>query len=214
MTGVRLDHVSYAVSPGAFVPTLQRLGSALGASFADGGVHPGFGTRNVVLACAGGTYVEIVTPLDHPAVDRVPFGRAVKQRADDGGGWLGWVVGVDSLDPIEQRLGRSSVEGHRILPSGERLSWRQIGVLDLLRDPQLPFFVSWSDGSDHPAQRNPTSISVEALEVAGSAAAVADWLGQPADDALGPVGIDWVESDEPGLTAVRFSTPHGIVRID
>jgi len=132
MIRVHLDHVSYAVTPGAFVPTLQRLGAALGASFADGGVHPGFGTRNVVLPCAGGTYIEIVSPLDHPAVDRVPFGRAVKEKADDGGGWLGWVVGVDSLEPIEQRLGRHSVEGHRILPSGERLSWQQIGVLDLL----------------------------------------------------------------------------------
>lgn len=214
MTRVRLDHVSYAVTPGAFVPTLQRLGAALGASFADGGVHPGFGTRNVVLACAGGTYIEIVSPLDHPAVDRVPFGRAVKQKADDGGGWLGWVVGVDSLEPIEHRLGRPSVEGHRILPSGERLSWRQIGVLDLLRDPQLPFFVSWSVESAHPADHGTASIAVDTLEVAGSPAAVADWLGQPADDALEPVRVDWVDSNEAGLLAVHFRTPHGIVRID
>jgi len=212
MTRVRLDHVSYAVTPGAFVPTLQRLGAALGASFADGGVHPGFGTRNVVLACAGGTYIEIVSPLDHPAVDRVPFGRAVKQKADDGGGWLGWVVGVDSLEPIEHRLGRPSVEGH--LPSGERLSWRQIGVLDLLRDPQLPFFVSWSAESAHPADHGTASIAVDTLEVAGSPAAVADWLGQPVDDALEPVRVDWVDSDEAGLLAVHFRTPHGIVRID
>ncbi len=214
MTRVRLDHVSYAVSPGAFGSTLQRLGSALGASFADGGVHPGFGTRNVVLPCVGGTYIEIVSPLDHPAVDRVPFGRAVKQKADDGGGWLGWVVGVDSLEPIEARLGRDSVEGHRILPSGERLSWRQIGVLDLLRDPQLPFFVSWSADSLHPGEHSTTAIAVDTLEVAGSPEAVADWLGQPVDAALGPVAIEWVDSEDPGLVAVRFRTPNGIVRID
>ena len=211
---MRLDHVSYAVSAGAFVPTLQRLGSALGASFSDGGVHPGFGTRNVVLGCTGGTYIEIVSPLDHPAVDRVPFGRAVKQRAEEGGGWLGWVVGVESLEPIEERIGRQAVEGHRILPSGERLSWHQIGVLDLLRDPQLPFFVSWSEESAHPGDAATSAVSVATLEIAGSPDAVDTWLGEPADEALDPIDVDWVDADEPGLVAVRFMTPSGIVRID
>jgi hypothetical protein len=42
-----------------------------------------------VLPLGGGCYVEVVSPLDHPAVDRAPRGRAVKRRAESRGGWLG-----------------------------------------------------------------------------------------------------------------------------
>ncbi|MET8755556.1 VOC family protein, partial [Streptomyces sp. NPDC004667] len=66
---MRLDHVSYAVARDSFVSTVQWIGSALGAGFVDGGVHPRFGTRNFILPLSGGTYVEVVTTLDHPAAD-------------------------------------------------------------------------------------------------------------------------------------------------
>ena len=211
---MHLDHVSYATSPGSFVPTLQRIGSQLGASFTDGGVHPRFGTRNVVLACARGTYVEVVTTLDHPAADRAPFGQAVSRRAAEGGGWLGWVVSVDDIAPIEQRLGRPSVPGHRVLPTGEELSWRQIGVLDLLRDPQLPFFVCWDRASRHPATGAPGTIRLSSLEIAGAPDAVDDWLGESVAAAMDDVSVEWIDDDDPGLAAVHFQTASGSVRID
>ena len=97
---MRLDHVSYAVSNSELGSTVNRLGTLLGATFRDGGVHPRFGTRNFVLPLAGGSYVEVVAPLDHPATDSAPFGKAVKARAEDGGGWLGWVVGVDDITAL------------------------------------------------------------------------------------------------------------------
>ncbi|MFD8638413.1 VOC family protein, partial [Streptomyces sp. NPDC059656] len=56
---MRLDHVSYAVARDSFVSTVQWIGSALGAGFVDGGVHPRFGTRNFILPLSGGTYVEV-----------------------------------------------------------------------------------------------------------------------------------------------------------
>ena len=108
---MRLDHVSYAVSNSELGSTVNRLGTLLGATFRDGGVHPRFGTRNFVLPLAGGSYVEVVAPLDHPATDSAPFGKAVKARAEEGGGWLGWVVGVDDITPWEQRLGPSRGPG-------------------------------------------------------------------------------------------------------
>ena len=56
--------------------------------------------------------------LDHPAADKAAFGQAVRARSADGGGWLGWVVAVDDLKPIERRLGRPAIDGHRYLPDG------------------------------------------------------------------------------------------------
>ena len=130
--GMRLDHVSYAAPVEHLADTVQRIGSALGASFTDGGLHPRFGTRNFILPLAGGTYIEVVAALDHPAAYSAPFGRAVRARAEAGGGWMSWVVAVQSMSRIEERLGRPAVEGHRVRPDGFDLRWRQIGVLDTI----------------------------------------------------------------------------------
>ena len=101
---MRLDHVSYAATSGHLADTVQRLGSAIGTGFVDGGMHPRFGTRNFVLPLADGMYIEVVAALDHPATDRTPFGQAVKMRAELGGGWMGWVVAVEDMAPLEARI--------------------------------------------------------------------------------------------------------------
>ena len=212
---MRLDHVSYAVSNAELVDTVQRLGSALGAGFVDGGRHPRFGTRNFVLPLQGGTYVEVVAALDHPASDKAPFGQAVKRRAEAGGGWLGWAVAVDNIADVEARLGRSAVEGHRVRPDGTDLTWRQIGVTDLLEDPSLPFFLQWTSGpSHHPSQVAPAQVSATSCELAGDRDRIRDWLGGPVESPIEGSNITWVQADEPGLVAVNFSTPHGDVRVD
>ncbi|MGH3356503.1 MAG: VOC family protein, partial [Nocardioidaceae bacterium] len=138
---MHLDHVSYAVGPDGLAGTTQRLAELLGEKFVDGGVHPRFGTRNVVLPLVGDQYLEIVEVLDHPASDKAPFGQAVRVRSEAGGGWLGWVVAVDDIAPVEVRLGRDAVPGNRHRPDGIELRWRQIGIKGLIADPQLPFFV-------------------------------------------------------------------------
>lgn len=207
---MRLDHVSYACTPGELAEVVQRIGSDLGAGFSDGGLHPSFGTRNFILPLAGGIYVEIVAALDHPAADKAPFGRAVRQRADEGGGWLGWVVAVEDIGPLEDRLGRSSVAGHRIRPDGTELVWQQIGVLDLLEDPQLPFFVEWKSRDLHPALAG-SEVELVGIELNGDSEVLARWLG--GNPEVG-VPLSWVESDERGIVACTFATTRGLVRID
>ena len=211
---MRLDHVSYAAAPGHLADVVQRIGAAVGAGFTDGGLHPRFGTRNFVLPLAGGTYLEVVGALDHPAADRAPFGQAVKARAEAGGGWLGWVVAVEDLAPVEERLGRPAVAGHRVRPDGFDLRWQQIGVLDLIADPQLPFFISWETGPDEHPSSGGGRVAIERLELAGDPDTVTDWLGGPADHPLEDVAVDWVEAEDPGLVAVHFATARGTIRID
>ena len=113
---MRLDHLSYAVGPDGIEGTTSRLSALLGETFHDGGVHPRFGTKNRILPLSDGIYVEIVAVLDHPASDKVPFGQAVRDRSAAGGGWLGWVVAVDDIAPVEERLGRLAVQGNRHRP--------------------------------------------------------------------------------------------------
>jgi hypothetical protein len=204
------------VSSSELVSTVNRLGSLLGATFHDGGVHPRFGTRNFVLPLGGASYVEVVAPLDHPATDSAPFGKAVKQRAEDGGGWLGWVVGVDDIAPWEARLGRPAADGHRVRPDGFHLRWKQLGVLDLMADPQLPYFLQWMVADEErPSAGAADTPCFERLEICGDRVAVLDWIGGSLDhDPLEDVQVDWVDDDESGVVAVHFRTPHGTVRID
>jgi len=211
---MRLDHLSFAAGPEGLEETAAQLAVLLGASFVDGGFHPRFGTRNQTLALADRRYLEVVAVLDHPAADKAPFGQAVRARSADGGGWLGWVVAVDDLEPIEQRLGRQAVSGVRHLPDGGVLAWQQIGVKGLQADPQLPFFVRWqSDPDSHPSAGG-GPVRLVNLQIAGHRERVDDWLGGQAERVLADVDIVWTDPEEqPGLVAAVFDTPHGEVRI-
>lgn len=211
---MRLDHVSYAAGPDGLDATAQRLAGVLGVDLVDGGIHPRFATRNRILPLTDGHYLEVVGALDHPAVDEVAFGQAVKARTEAGGGWLGWVVAVDDLTPIEQRLGRDAVQGHRTRPDGVELSWKQIGIHGLMNDPQLPFFVQWeSDPQQHPSKGG-HDVGLESLTIAGYPHRVTEWLGEPEDHPLDDVEVDWTAPNgQPGLLSVTFRTPSGDVTI-
>jgi hypothetical protein len=224
MLCMRLDHVSYAAGPGGMVETAARIGALLGEEFSDGGIHPRFGTRNMVLPLTGGTYVEIVEVLDHPASDKVPFGQAVRARSALGGGWLGWVVAVDDIAKVEARLGRPSVQGNRHRPDGYELLWRQIGLLGLQADPQLPFFVQWqSPPEQHPSAGGSGALRLGTLEIAGDRHRMSEWLGNSVEGPLEDVEVEWVpdghgcgasgDTLDNGVVAVRFLTPHGVVRV-
>ncbi len=211
---MRLDHLSFAAGPDGLAATTRRLGADLGATFLDGGFHPRFGTRNAILPLTAGHYLEVVEVLDHPAADKAPFGQAVRARSEAGGGWLGWVVAVDDLGPIEERIGRPPVDGHRHLPDGTTLEWQQLGVKDLQVDPQLPFFVRWlSDPAIHPSA-NGHQIELLKIVLAGDRRRINDWLGGRFESVLRDVDIDWTQPNgRPGLIAAVFSTPRGEVTL-
>jgi hypothetical protein len=215
MLDMRLDHLSYAAAPDGLAATARRIGGLLGKDFTDGGIHPRFGTRNMILPLADSTYLEIVEVLDHPASDKAPFGQAVRARSALGGGWLGWVVSVDDITEVEKRLGREAAAGNRHRPDGTELKWQQIGVNGLISDPQLPFFVQWeSPASQHPSAGGTNDCALACLEIAGDPQRVSEWLGQTVEAPLEDVKVDWVAPHgTPGIIAAKFQTPNGLVRL-
>jgi len=212
---MHLDHVSFAVGPNGLAGTTADLGQLLGASFLDGGAHPRFGTRNMILPLRNQQYLEVVEVLDHPASDKAAFGQAVRERSDAGGGWMAWCVAVDDMTEVERRIGRHAVPGNRRRPDGFNLQWRQIGTSSMRADPQLPYVTSWDiDPSEHPSQMAPSEIELVALDIAGSPQRLSDWLGETAVDALEQIDVNWTAPHGlPGIMAATFRTPHGDVRI-
>jgi Glyoxalase-like domain len=214
MSRMRVDHVSYAAEVDGLKATAQRLAKKLGVTPVDGGIHPRFGTRNIILPLAHDRYVEVVEVLDHPASDKAPFGQAVRARSELGGGWLGWVVSVDDLSEAEQRLGRQAAAGSRRRPDGIELKWRQLGVKGLMADPQLPFYIQWDDQSPHPSAGATTDVTISGLQIAGDPERVCKWLGLPADQTSNFIDFTFVAPHgNPGLLAVTFHTARGPVTI-
>ena len=138
---------------------------------------------------------------------RQPFGQAVRARAEDGGGWLGWVVAVDDLAPVEARLGRAggprqpapAGRGRPALATGGRPGPHRGPAAAVLR------------AVAEPARRAPV------LRGAPGAASWRGWrsAGTPRPSRAGSasrrthpldgIEVDWVD-DAPGLQAVHFRT--------
>jgi hypothetical protein len=214
---MRLDHISYVTSHDQLADTVQRLGSRLGSTFVDGGIHPRFGTRNFTAPLAGGQYIEVVCPLDHPATESTPWGKAVSKKAQEGGGWLTWVFSTEDISPIEAKFGRDAVDGHRTRPNGTDLKWKQIGVKEITDSRELPFFIQWLT-SDHPSQDGTAVSKIEKIVIADTDQLADSWFKSEILGALDKVTIDWVDPStndgDNGIVAVHLSTPNGSVVLD
>ena len=214
---MRLDHVSYVASHDQISDVVQRIGSQIGTAFVDGGIHPRFGTRNFTAPLLNGQYIEVVCPLDHPAAEQTPFGKAVNRKVAEGGGWLTWVFSTEDLTPIEDELGRKAVEGHRRRPDGTDLKWKQIGVKELLTEPELPFFIQWEDGN-HPSKTGTPVSSISTITFANSNPLESSSFGQEVDKCLAGYPIEIKNIEDPnaanGLLEVGFMKGSDLVIID
>lgn len=212
---MHVDHLIFAASPAGLKADAARLADTLGAEYKDGGFHPRFGTRNHIIPLTDARYIEIVEVLDHPAAEKAPFGQAVRARSNMGGGWLGWAVSVDDLAPVEERLGRGSVQGSRQFPDGRRLEWKQIGIKGLIADPQLPYFLHWESDEDVRPSALKGEVRLKGLEISGSEERLSEWLGFPIGHSLDGVEFNLVAPHaQPGINRVEFESPSkGIVTL-
>jgi hypothetical protein len=128
--------------------TVQRLGARLGSTFVDGGVHPRFGTRNFTMPLQNGQYIEVVCPLDHPATEQTPWGKAVSKKAQEGGGWLTWVFATEDISKVEEKFGRPAIEKITIADTDHLAdSWFKPEILDGFNSADIEFIdPSTNDG--------------------------------------------------------------------
>ena len=214
---MRLDHVSYVASHDQISDVVQRIGSQIGTAFVDGGIHPRFGTRNFTAPLLNGQYIEVVCPLDHPATEQTPFGKAVTRKANEGGGWLTWVFSTEDLAPIEAELGRKAVEGHRRRPDGTELSWEQIGIIEVLDEPELPFFIKWKDGN-HPSEVGTPKVSISKIIFSNvnplEKTSFKSQILSALSDASIQTTVSTDENEISGISEIEFRSESGTVQIN
>jgi hypothetical protein len=214
---MRLDHVSYVVSHDQISDVVNRIGSQIGTAFIDGGIHPKFGTRNFTAPLLNSQYIEVVCPMDHPATDTTPFGRAVKKKAYEGGGWLSWVIASKNLTEIEDKLGRKSVEGKRFKPNGIELHWKQLGVLSNLEDAAHPFYVEWIS-QNHPSQDGIPFAAIAKINIISNNKKVLEAPGVKEIESREEFKISWSlsneNSDTTGIVSIEFKVSSKTVKIE
>ena len=214
---MRLDHVSYVASHDQISDVVNRIGSQIGTAFIDGGIHPKFGTRNFTAPLLNGQYIEVVCPMDHPATDATPFGRAVKKKAEEGGGWLSWVFNVDDISLIENKFGRKAVEGNRKKPDGTELKWKQIGVKDIFLMNELPFFVQWQT-KNHPSEDGTAEAKIKKLYISSENKLEKSFFKKEIYYSLTNTDIEWINPSQIdnfiGIDSVDFETSNGLICIE
>jgi Glyoxalase-like domain len=191
-----LDHLVYATPD--LDASVRRIAELTGVMPAEGGSHPGLGTRNRLLGLGELRYLEIIGPdPDQRTPDRPrPFGiddlTAPRLTA--------WAIRAAD---IEARVARARTLGYdpgpieplaRRTPDGELLRWR----LTVPYDTVVPFLIDWGR-TPHPARHLPV------VPLTSFAAA------HPEPDGvrrrLAALGVELeVRQGEAGLTAVVGGT--------
>lgn len=214
---MRLDHVSYVTSHDQLADTVQRLGSRIGSTFVDGGIHPRFGTRNFTVSLLNNQYIEVVCPLEHPSTEGTPWGKAVSQKASEGGGWFSWVFSTQDISPIADIFGRKTVLGQRTRPNGTELKWEQIGVKEILETREFPFFIQWLT-PDHPSQDGTPNAEIKKIIIADRKKLTGSWFKEEILASLGGVTIEWIDplenEGQSGIVSVHIATAGGVVVLD
>ena len=214
---MRLDHISYVASHDQISDVVNRIGSQIGTAFVDGGIHPKFGTRNFTAPLLNGQYIEVVCPLDHPATDSTPFGKAVKKKAEVGGGWLTWVFSTNNLGKVEEKFGRKAVDGSRTRPDGNELNWKQIGVKEIIGSGEFPFFIQWLTEM-HPSKDGNSVAKITKIIIADDEQLGDSWFQDEIKSGLNDVKINWVTPEEndgqKGIVAVELEVNKKTIRLD
>jgi hypothetical protein len=201
-----IDHVVLAVAD------LDEAGERFlrdhGLASVLGGVHPAWGTANRIIPL-GSTYVELIAVVDPEVANRSSFGRDITAFTADGHDrWAEVCVADTDVDTTASRLGIGVTSGSRTTTDGFELRWHGAGLEDGVREPYLPFFITWDVPEDlmpgrMEAPHRIDAVGIERVEVCGDATRLSEWLGGY------DLPFDFVEGTIPGIVAVTLSIAGG-----
>jgi hypothetical protein len=137
-----------------------------GVRAAWGGVHPGRGTRNALLALGPECYLEIIAP-DPQQTAPAWFTQILSMNEPR---LIAWAVHTPDLDALAQSAVAAGLaidgphDGARTRPDGKILSWDLFRLRDD-RGGLLPFFIEWGRAAIHPAADAPRGCLLKHFHV-------------------------------------------------
>jgi hypothetical protein len=157
-----LDHLIY------LAPDLDHAAAALKARLgvrpAAGGVHPGLGTRNALLALGPDTYLEILAPDPDQAGTPMVFDFAALAEP-----YLAtWVARAPDIDDRVLRAREAGFDPGIIMPmerrkpSGAMLEWRLTWREEPACEGLVPMLIDWCE-TPTPARDAPTGCRLLAF---------------------------------------------------
>lgn len=201
-----LDHILLGVSDldHGIAWIEQRTG--VRAQF--GGVHPGRGTRNGLLALGPRCYLEIIAPDP-----KQPVGDMSRNLVDLHEPTLfNWAVHTNDIAAAAKRAVAAGfaldgpADGSRTRPDGKVLRWKACRLQDD-RGGLLPFFIEWSRDSLHPATDAPRGSVLKQFSIASPAVSEMVKLCR----SLG-LDVDVERAEKPALRAV-IRSPKGEISV-
>jgi len=156
-----LDHVLWGAPD--LDPAVDAFASLTGVAPGAGGSHPGFGTRNQLLAIGPRLFFEVIAPDPAQAGITAPRAQALAARAApslsdvclaepdlEGFADKARAAGLSPSDPVSMS---------RTRPDGVSLSWRVMHLSGPEGVGPLPFLIDWKE-SQHPAETVPGGASL------------------------------------------------------
>jgi len=226
-----LDHILLGVSD--LDQGIAWMEARCGVRAAYGGVHPGRGTRNALLALVSDgndakekrqrRYLEIIAP-DPAQAKSEQEGTPQQSRPTSGAPGLaddlrklkeprliGWALHTDDVAAVAEKARAAGLtfigprDGSRARPDGKMLRWKTL-TLQQDYDGLLPFFIEWSPDSVHPSRDAPQGCRLERFMLQSPQFAQSLTLS----NACHQLGLDVAVG--PGKTAgirARISSPKG-----
>jgi len=132
-----------------------------------GGVHPGRGTQNALLALGERRYLEIIAPDPQQNVpERQSIFKSLTEPRP-----IGWAAHPGNLDEFTAQLRANGVAfdgpqpGSRRRPDGRVLNWKTVNLKDD-HGGLLPFFIEWAADSVHPSVDAPKGCTLQSFAAA------------------------------------------------
>ena len=169
------------------------------------------------MSLRNGQYIEVVCPLDYPTTEQTPWGKVVRKKAQEGGGWLTWVFATEDISKVEVKFGRTAIEGHCTCPDVSDLNWKQVGVNEITDSRELPFFIQWLT-ANHPSGNGKAVALIDKITIANTDYMSDSWFKTEILGGLNGADVEFIDpslnDDEYGIAAVHLTTPNDAVRLD
>jgi len=179
-----------------------------GVRAAFGGVHPGRGTRNALLALGSDCYLEVIAP--DPKQSAPAWFTRITLLSEPK--LIAWAVQSSDLSALAQAATSAGIlidgphDGARSRPDGRILSWKLFRLRDD-RGGLLPFCIEWGRDSVHPAVDAPSGCRLVDFHLQSP-----DTEGLTRVCRALQVAVNVERGEQAGLVAIIVS-PRGDIRL-